>query len=251
MGLKYPMERLGPFGFEDFAAALALRIFGAQVHPMGSGPDRGRDMVTTDPVRWSEDVVWNDTTVFQVKHKSSLSTPSADASWLWGQIRKELNLWASPDSGRAVPQQLVFVTNVPLTPSQGGTFDRLRADITKWLEALSDSSAEDAMPPDTARLAKLEREARRDRIATLRHWKVLDREYLERSLDAHRDVRLAIDGFLQVGDVLADLDRFSTTLCEDDLAPALKQHTRWALTNERKIYFDDAGADQKGFALEA
>ncbi len=250
VSLKYPMERLGPFGFQDLAAALALRVFGAKVHPMGRGRDRGRDMITTDPVRWSDDVLWNGATVFQVKHKSSLSTPAPDASWLWGQIRKELDLWASPDSGRGIPEQLVFVTNVPLTPAEGGTFDGLRTSISKWFEALSDSSAEDAMPAAEKRAARHEREARRERMATLRCWEVLDREYLERSLDAHRDVRLAIDGFLQVGDVLADLSRFSTTLCEKELSPALKQHTRWALTNERKIHFDDAGADQKGFPVE-
>jgi hypothetical protein len=31
---------------------------------------------------------------------------------------------------------------------------------------------------------------------------------------------------------------------------ALKRHARWALTNERKIYFDEAGADPKGFPVE-
>lgn len=250
MSLKYPMERLGPFGFQDFASALALKVFGAKVHPMGRGRDRGRDMITTDPVRWSDDILWSGTTVFQVKHKSSLSSPSPDASWLWGQIRKELDLWASPDSRRTVPKQLVFVTNVPLTPGDGGTFDGLSANITKWFAGLSDSSAESAMPPAAAQAAKKEREARRERMAALTSCEVLDREYLERSLDAHRDVRLAIDGFLQVGDVLADLSRFSTTLHHEELAPALKQHTRWALTNERRIHFDDAGADQKGFPVE-
>lgn len=250
VSLKYPMERLGPIGFQDCAAAIALRVFGAHLHPMGRGRDRGRDMVTAEPVRWSDEVVWTGTTVFQMKHKATLATPSSDAAWLWGEIRKELNTWASPDSGRDVPDQLVFVTNVPLTPAEGGTFDGLRKSMKRWFADLDDDSAESVMTSTDRKAARREREARRDRMAALQVWEVLDREYLERTLDGQRDVRLAFDGFLQVGDILADLSRFATTISEDELAPALKQHARWALTNERKIHFDEAGADQKGFPVE-
>lgn len=250
MSLKYPMERLGPFGFQDCAAALALRVFGAHLHPLGRGRDRGRDMVTAQPVRWSDTVLWTGTTVFQMKHKATLTAPSPDVAWLWGEIRKELNTWAAPDSGRDVPNQLVFVTNVALTPAEGGTFDGLGKNIRKWFADLDDDSAESVMTPTNQKVARQEREARRDRMVALQSWKVLDREYLERTLDGQRDVRLAFDGFLQVGDVLADLPRFAATLSEDELAPVLKQHARWALTNERKIHFDEAGAEQKGFPIE-
>lgn len=250
--VKYDLERLGPFGFQDLCAAIAIRVFGAHVRPMGRGRDGGRDMVTTDRVRWSDDTVWTGTTVFQVKHKERLSTPQADAAVLWQEIRAELNAWASPDSGRgAVPHQLVFVSNVPLSPVPGkGGFDALTTKINDWFSALTDDTAEEHLNPADRRAAREERRARRQRMKPLRSWRILDRNHLTGMLDAHRDVRLAVDGFLQAGDVLADLSRFATTLSEDELAPALKQHARWALTNERKIYFDEAGADPKGFPIE-
>jgi hypothetical protein len=45
-------------------------------------------------------------------------------------------------------------------------------------------------------------------------------------LDAHAGVRRAFDGFLTVGDVLADLSMLSTTLNQKELGPALKDHAR-------------------------
>ena len=120
--MKYDLERLGPFGFQDLCAALALRVFGANVRPMGLGRDGGGDMLTTDPVRWSEDTVWSGSTVFQVKHRAALRGPS-DATTLARSILTELGAWASPDSGRGkVPEQLVFVSNVFLSavPGSGG-----------------------------------------------------------------------------------------------------------------------------------
>ena len=98
--MKYDMERLGPFGFQDLCAALALKVFGAGVRPMGRGKDGGRDLLTRDPVRWSGDTIWAGVTVFQVKQKERLSArPQTDASWLRGQIRDELESWSSPASG--------------------------------------------------------------------------------------------------------------------------------------------------------
>jgi len=42
----------------------------------------------------------------------------------------------------------------------------------------------------------------------------------------------------------------SRASCPTGSSRALKRHARWALTNERKIYFDEAGADPKGFPVE-
>ncbi len=249
--MKYDLERLGPFGFQDLCAALALRVFGATVRPMGLGRDGGRDMLTTDPVRWSEDTVWSGTTVFQVKHRAPLRGPS-DATILARSILTELAAWASPDSERGdVPEQLVFVSNVFLSavPGSGG-LAAVTKKIEGWLQALGDASAEDHLDGKDKVAARREREARRDRMARLREWKILDGNHLTGFLDAYEDVRRAVDGFLQAGDVLADLARFSGVLSDGELAPALKQHARWALTNERKIYFDEAGAEPKGFPVE-
>ncbi len=249
--MKYDLERLGPLGFQDLCAALALRVFGATVRPMGRGRDGGRDMLTTDSVRWSVDTVWSGSTVFQVKHRAPLRGPS-DAAALARSILTELEAWASPDSERGdVPEQLVFVSNVFLSavPGSGG-LAAVTKKIEDWLEALDDASAEDHLDGKEKRAARDEREARRDRMVRLREWKILDGNHLTGLLDAYQDVRRAVDGFLQAGDVLADLARFSGALSDGELAPALKQHARWSLTNERKIYFDEAGAEPKGFPVE-
>lgn len=249
--MKYDLERLGPFGFQDLCAALALRVFGATVRPMGRGKDGGRDMLTTDPVRWSEDTVWSGTTVFQVKHRSPLRG-TADVTTLARSILAELDVWASPDSDRGpVPEQLVFVSNVFLSavPGSGG-FAAVTKKVEDWRAALRDASAEDHLGGRDKGAARREREARRDRMARLRDWKIIDGNHVTGLLDAHQDVRRGVDGFLQAGDVLADLARLSGVLSDGDLGLALKQHARWALTNERKIYFDEAGAEPKGFPVE-
>lgn len=249
--MKYDLDRLGPFGFQDLCAALALRAFGASVRPMGPGRDGGRDMLTTDPVRWSDDTVWSGTTVFQVKHRAGPPGRS-DAATFARQIVTELEAWASPDSDRGVvPDQLVFMSNVFLSavPGSGG-HDAVTRKVQDWLRALGDASAEDHLDGRDKRRARQEREARRDRMARLRDWKIVDGNHLTGLLDAHEGVRRAVDGFLQVGDVLADLGRFAGALSDGELARALKRHARWALTNERKIYFDEAGADPKGFPVE-
>lgn len=249
--MKYDLDRLGPFGFQDLCAALALRAFGASVRPMGVGRDGGRDLLTTDPVRWSEETLWSGTTVFQVKHRAGPPGRS-DAATFARQIVDELEAWASPESDRGVvPEQLVFVSNLFLSavPTTGG-YDAVVSKVDGWLLSLSDAAAEDHLDGQEARRAREDRQARRDRMARLRDWKILDGVHLTGLLDAHEGVRRAVDGFLQAGDVLADLARFSGVLSDGELASALKRHARWALTNERKIYFDEAGAEPKGFPVE-
>jgi hypothetical protein len=253
VALKYDLQRVGPFGFQDLCAAVASRVLGAHVRPMGRGRDGGRDLLTTDPVRWSDHVVWAGRTVFQVKHKDALTSPGGDATWAWTEVRKELNAWAdNPKQRSTVPDQLVFVTNVPLTPPDGsGGYDRVVANIEKWFADLDNDDAENALDGQQRIDARHARVARRDRMSAVRAWKILDGYHLEGWLDAYRDVRLAFEGFLTVGDVLADLSRFAVSLSEAELSPALKQHARWALINERNIYFDEAGADTKPFPIEA
>jgi hypothetical protein len=106
--LSYDLTRLGPVGFQDLAAALAIARFGANIHPMGAGRDGGRDLYFRRPLIWQrcDDTqpgeVWDGYTVFQVNHKAVLAARPADnASWLWTQVRAELNEWADPDSDRA------------------------------------------------------------------------------------------------------------------------------------------------------
>jgi hypothetical protein len=255
--VRYDLQRLGALGFQDCAAALAIKVLGAQVRPMGRGRDGGRDVLANGVIVWGETArdgaeTWDGTTVFQVKHKDRLTEPAKDATWVWRQIRAELDEWSSPDTKRqAVPNYLVFVTNVPLTPTQDtGGYDVVTTRIQGYLDALSDSTAEDHLDGAAKVQARRIREARRDRMRGLRRWRLWDGYHIDGLLDANEGVRRAFDGFLTAGDVLADLSRFSTSLTEQELAPALKAHARWALINERNIYFDEAGAQPKGFPVD-
>lgn len=255
--MRYDLQRLGALGFQDCSAALAIKVLGAHVRPMGRGRDGGRDMLANGVIVWGKTdrgagETWDGTTVFQVKHKASLTEPEKDAAWVWNQFRAELDEWSNPDTKRqAVPHYLVFVTNVPLTPTQDvGGFDVVTRQVQKYLDDLCDSTAEDHLDGAAKVRARQVREARRERMRRLRSWRIWDGYQIDGLLDANESVRRAFDGFLTAGDVLADLSRFSTSLTENELAPALKVHARWALINERNIYFDEAGAQPKGFPVD-
>jgi len=226
---------------------------------MGRGKDGGRDMLVNNGVivwtaneYYDKGETWDGTTVFQAKHKEALEGPRKDAGTLWQNIKTELNAWASPDSKRRpVPHYLVFATNIPLTPAhEGGGFDTINTNIQNFLNALNNEASEDHLSGAEKVRARQVRHARRNRMRNLRTWRLWDGNQLVGLLDAHEGVRRAFDGFLTVGDVLADLSVLSTNLNQLELGPALKEHSRWALLADRGVYFDDAGGESKGVPVE-
>jgi hypothetical protein len=52
--VKYDLQQLGPTGFEDVAAALAVATFGAGVQVMGGGRDGGPDMDYRGSLVWAK-----------------------------------------------------------------------------------------------------------------------------------------------------------------------------------------------------
>ena len=254
----YDLQRLGSTGFQEVVSALAIKALGAHVRPMGSGKDGGRDMLVNGVIVWSADgdhtdsETWDGTTIFQVKHKQGLESPQKNAVWFWERIKAELDAWSDPASERgAVPDYLVFATNVLLTPVSGrGGFDRINSKIQGYIDDLSDESAEDRLARSAQQSARQKRLARRDRMSRLRSWRLWDGNQINGLLDAHDGVRRAFDGFLTAGDVLADLSRLSTTLNQDELGPALRDHARRALLAERRVYFHEAGDEGKGEPVE-
>jgi Cdc6-like AAA superfamily ATPase len=70
-------------------------------------------------------------------------------------------------------------------------------------------------------------------------------------LDANEGVRRAFKAFLTPQDVFAHLAEFTENLPLEELRPALLSHARMQLTtNEGLIYFDEAGDDSGGIALQ-
>jgi len=250
VSVKYDLERLGPHGFQSLAAALAVRVIGPQVISLGQGRDGGRDMECHGTIVWSPDAtlpgeIWEGHTVLQVKHRESTRTPRQDVTWLWDQIRDELEAWASTNSNRgAVPEYFVFITNIRLTPvpGQGGraTIDR---KIQQFLEGLEDDSVEHVLPSRERAVARRERLARLARMRRLRKWRIWDGNQIDAFITAYEDVRRAIAGFITPGDVLATVGELSTSLPPEQSDSALLAHARSALMQDRNIYFHEAGGE--------
>lgn len=248
--LLYDLERLGALGFQDAAAALTIAQFGPVVRRLGRGKDGGRDMEARGTVIWSRSEqqrgeVWDGFTVFQVKHLERPMGTKADARSLWDAIRDELNAWADPDSNRReVPNYLVFVTNVRLSPEpEHGGLDYIENNIVNHLADIRDRS-QDAGPSGG------ERRLRRERLLPLEEWKVIDGNQVESWFDRHEGVRRAYGGFLTSGDCLADLASAFPGLRASELEPALQTHARNSLIRDRRVYFDEAGGDGAGVPLD-
>lgn len=235
---------------------------------MGSGRDGGRDMYTEAPMRWvapnptteaPEDRLasdpgvidldvpvadagldWAGYTVFQVKQKQTLSPhPQQDASWLQTEIRKELDAWAEASSGRhRTPKQLVFITNVGLTPVPDvGGHDQMRQILSRYRQSLVDDSRDVGEGSKSHRMAKL---AHLDNIKAIRVW---DRNNLTALLNAYGGVRRAFKALMTVPDLLADLAELSGNLPVDELEDGLRRHARSALMSDGRVYFAEAGGD--------
>ncbi|MFL6163568.1 MAG: NACHT domain-containing protein [Jatrophihabitantaceae bacterium] len=265
--MAYDFESLGSTGFQDLAASLAVAVFGPSVQVMGAGRDGGRDMYVDGPLSWTSGTSadsdetpssgecqlphagdgderlesWSGYTVFQVKHKQALaSRPRDNATWLWSEVRKELDEWVlQPAAGRErTPQQLVFITNVALSPTpDSGGHDQLLRQLAEYDAALADHTRDVDERAATVRRRRLKRLRH---ISKIRFW---DRNNLTALLNAHSGVRTAFKALLTVPDVLADLAAISGALPIDELEDGLRGHARSALLTDGRLYFAEAGGD--------
>lgn len=247
--MDYDLEQLGETAFQDLVASLVVATLGPDVEVMGAGPDGGRDLYIEVPFLWEAgqptEELWDGRTVFQVKHKAKLAAqPTTDAAWLWTEVRKELEKWADVSSNRnPVPDQLVFITNVDLTPMPlSGGHDRLRDNVRQYLAALRDSSRD--VGDGSERRSKL---ARLERIRKVRFW---DGNKLNALLDAHQGVRSSIPAFLTATDVFAYIRQLTGGVADEDLERVLRMHARSCLMSDGLIYFADAGyGDSSGLQV--
>ncbi len=149
---------------------------------MGTGRDGGRDLYHRGSLIWKpiEDQpgeVWDGYTVLQVKHMAAPSSKHKEnLTWLWGQVRGELDAWADPEGGRnPVPDYLIVITNVMLTPFPVvGGHDVLDANIASYLERLKDNRR------DTGEAAKAQRKDRLARLSRIKKVRAPDRYSLFR-----------------------------------------------------------------------
>ena len=244
------LERLGAIGFQDFAAALCVDLFGPVVHPMGVGSDGGRDLYSREPLRGgiSGDVMWSGYTVFQVKHKATIAERGqANTTWLWDAIRSELLRWSEPGGDRdPLSDTLVFITNAPLSakPKTGG-HDVIRQHIANLKNATSQALL-DASNGDHKEAAERSR-----RLAQIMRIEIWSRKMLSTQISARPSLRKGFRAFVTPGDVLADLSSWNDRVSLDELAGVLRTHARGSLVgDEGRVYFDEAGSDDtRGFPI--
>ena len=229
MTTTYPFEQFSHAAFQQFTCALFAAVFGPVLEPMGPGSDGGRDLFTRDALRWggSEHFPafdWHGYSVVQVKQKERLEKPYQDANWLIAEIRSELDDWdGGTDSRTPVPDQILFVTNVPLSAKPGtGGIDKVSQEIQTYLAA------------------KREAKSPMGRVRDVRVW---SRYMLDALVGAHESVRHEFVGLLTVGDVLSLLAQVSGELPQSEIEPALRAHARRALLDESWVYFREAGGN--------
>lgn len=239
--MQHDLQQLSPQGFQQMCAALGLAVFGAQLEVLGPGRDGGRDLYFRGDLSWSGEAptkVWSGYTVVQIKQKQKIDArPENNASWLWGQIREELEGWADPSSNRVeVPNFLFFMTNVELTPTPvSGGHDAIRENIRLWINQLDDDKRDDEQTTGP-------RIAKRDRMSRVKDWVIWDGVKLSALLTVHDGVRRQFKGFLTPGDILSTMAALTDRLPSDQLEEGLRTHARTSLTGDAYVYFDEAGA---------
>ncbi|HSX66181.1 hypothetical protein [Nocardioides sp.] len=247
--MQHDLDRLGSQSFQDLAAALVVAEFGPSVQILGAGRDGGRDMYFNGALNWPTQSEPEETldgyTVFQVKKKDRRAEePHKNAAWLWGEIRSELELWADPEKRRnPIPDNLVFITNVPLSPDPdaGGL-----ATIQKYIASYVAQLATDKYDVTDG----AERRAKLGRIEKIKTFRIWEGNQVDAMVSAHGAVRRAFAALLTAADVFAHLADFTDRLPLDKLEEGLRAHARSALIGERTLYFDDAGAVASGTPIE-
>ena len=188
--VDYDLVRLGSREFEHLTQALCFAAFGARVQAFGDGPDGGRDATIRGQIDWDgggnrgQPDRWDGYTVVQAKFRLRPGNPASNLRWLLDELRRELSGWdarlqCAPKPEK--PDYLLIVTNVVLSPGDGGGIDTAH----KMVAEIVDKSA-----------------------LSLRAWRLWHYDTLRALLDLHPSVRFTYGGFLTTGDVLARMDEW-------------------------------------------
>ncbi|MBX3658114.1 MAG: hypothetical protein KF740_06740 [Ramlibacter sp.] len=116
-----------PESFEQLIRALALKIIGPGLTAFGDGPDGGREATFSGeiPYPYPPVTTWNGYGVIQAKFKTKTEGTAKDQAWAEGQLRKELELWATVSKRVPKPDYFIFCTNVSLSSASDGGKDAL------------------------------------------------------------------------------------------------------------------------------
>ena len=157
-----------------------------------------------------------------------------------------LDAWADPAARRDLPDHVLVITNVSLSPvGEKGGHDSIIRHVQDYVSKLRDSSR------DVGDDAKKERLEKLRRVSKIKVWRFWDRTQVTALLDRHAEVRHAFTPFVTPLDVFAALAQFSTNLPLQNVSTAIERHARAQLTSSDGIvYFDDAGDDARGLPID-
>lgn len=250
----FRFEELGPRAFEQLAVALAMSAFGPRVEAYGSGRDGGREATIRGHIDLDQrdGGSWDGYTIVQAKHREHLTSTGDNLRWLKRQIREELDAWAHPASTRGeLPDNLLFVTNVRLSPVPASGIDELNRFIQAELSRSRLSAHADILRSNRGRSSRaadrvLDQLGLNDSLKSLglREIKVWHRDILNGRLSIDQSVRKAFPALWVTGDTheIAQCVIMPSGISREMLADSLKEHARFALRHERWVRFEEAGA---------
>lgn len=115
--MNYNLNNLGSRNFEHLVQALCKKIIGQGVSIFGAGPDGQREATFNGNAPYPSNIdCWGGYWVIQAKFKE-LNTKKADYLWLKESFEEEMNNFKiKKDSGKIIPNNYLFFTNIVLTP---------------------------------------------------------------------------------------------------------------------------------------
>jgi len=177
--MQYDFNRLNSYDFEKLCQALAKTFLGPACTTFGEGVDGGREASFTGRAPFPSQVEsWDGYWVIQAKFRTITSAAqSSDHKWLKKQMEAELEKYLTRENKVTIPDNLIFMTNIILTPAaNSGGQDKISA-LCRALE----------------------------KQYHINHIHVISSDDLQRLLDLNRDIATAYAPFILPGDILAEL----------------------------------------------
>lgn len=170
----YDFSGLSTRSFEHLVQSLAARLIGDRVSVFGDGPDGGREATFEGPTLYGAPHPWDGYGVVQAKFKQRSEGTTRDGAWAVAQLKGELT--SLPTRAAGVPDYYLFVTNVVLSPGEGGFKDQAHMVLRNFVHAHH-----------------------------MKAFDVWDYDKLRALLDLNRDIRMGYAAWITAGDVLSEL----------------------------------------------
>jgi len=127
--MKYNLDSLGPFAFEEMIQALMQNVLGIGGTVFGTGKDGGREYIFEGEANLpfpNKEISLNGYWVVQAKFKMPYSQEKDNLKWIKEQFLGEMSKFKDPDKKLRKPDNYIILTNVKLTgQAEVGEIDKL------------------------------------------------------------------------------------------------------------------------------